>query len=315
MKKFLIRLAIFCAVPLGLLLPLSWVVDTGLKKSGHFFYSEWGDIFGGRIKANMLFMGSSRAWVHFSPVIIDSMLGTQSYNLGMDGTSLDLQFERLKMFLKHNPAPRYIVQEVSLNTTVVRAKELPHYEQFLPWLGDEDVWRIYTEKYSNVSPADRYFPLFKYNNQPFLVKEGIMSFAGHGVARAKVRGYQGQLLPWDSSFDDFVRLHPAGYALPVEDSSMQLLQEYIRFCTTNQIQLIFVYAPYYYEAERYITNLNDIKAEVSKVAASHQIPMLDYTRNYLDSSRQYFYNSQHLNKLGAELLSQQVAQDLRAYMH
>ncbi len=315
MKRFLIRLAIFCAVPLALLLPLSWVVDTGLKKSGHFFYSEWGDIFGGRIKANMLFMGSSRAWVHFSPTIIDSVLGTQSYNLGMDGTSLDLQFERLKIYLKHNPAPRYIVQEVSLNTTVVRAKELPHYEQFLPWLNDADVWHIYTEKYSNVSPADRYFPLFKYNNQLVLLKEGIMSFAGHGMARAKVRGFQGQLLPWDTSFDDFVRLHPSGYALPIEDSSLQLLQDYIQFCNDRHIQLIFVYAPYYYKAEKYITNLNYIKGEVSKVAALHQIPMLDYTRNYLDSSQQYFYNSQHLNKLGAELLSQQVAQDIRRLIH
>jgi hypothetical protein len=314
MKQFLIRLAIFCAVPLGLLLPLSWVVDTGLKKSGHFFYSEWGDIFGGRIKANMLFMGSSRAWVHFSPVIVDSILGTQSYNLGMDGTSLDLQFERLKIYLKHNPAPRYIVQEVSLNTTVVRAKELPHYEQFLPWLNDDDVWRIYTEKYSNVSPADRYFPLFKYNNQLVLLKEGIMSFAGHGVARTKERGYKGQLLSWDSSFDDFVISHPNGYALPVQDSSMQLLQEYIQYCRSRHIELIFVYAPYYYKAANYITNLNEIKDMVEQLAKTNQIPMLDYSRNYLDSSQQYFYNSQHLNKLGAELFSQQLAQDLKSFL-
>jgi len=314
MRKFVLRIILFCLVPLVLLIPLSMIVDKGLQKSRHFYFSEWNDLYAGRIQADMLFMGSSRAWVHFSPQIFDSAYHLNSYNLGLDGTTVDMQLERFHIYLRHNRKPRYIIQEVGLHTAILRQKELPQYAQLLPYLSDTAIWRIYKKQYENASLAERYFPLFKYNNQLPLIKEGILSFLGRGTAATKYKGYRGQLLSWDSSFSNFVRDNPRGYALSIDSTAIDIFKDYLKWCKEQDVKIILVYAPSYYEAGRYITNLSDIKNLISDIAAEYDVPYLDYTENYLDSNKRYFYNSQHLNKEGAEIFSRMVVRDIAPYI-
>ncbi len=314
MRKFALRIILFCLVPLLLLIPLSMIVDKGLQKSHHFFFAEWNDLFAGHIQADMLFMGSSRAWVHFSPEIFDSAYQLNSYNLGLDGTTLDMQLERLHIYMRYNRKPRYIIQEVGLNTVIARQRELPQYAQLLPYLSDTAIWRIYKQQYENASLAERYFPLFKYNNQFPLIKEGLLSFAGHGVAATKYKGYRGQLLSWDNSFSNFVRDNPKGYALKIDSQAIDIFKDYLKWCREQDITIMLVYAPYYYEADHYITNISELKKLISGIAAENNVPYLDYTHNYLDSSKRYFYNSQHLNKEGSEILSRMVVRDITPYI-
>lgn len=311
MKRFILRLLLFCCLPLGVLIPLGYMVDAGLHKSRNFMYAEWNDIFEGHIQADMLIMGSSRAWVHFSPRILDSVLGVNSYNLGMDGTSADLQFERLKIYMRYNKAPKYILQEVGLNSITTLARNLPHYQQFLPYLSDSAVWRVYKNGYKNVSVADRYFPLYKYNNQLPTIKEGILSYMGRSGTSAKYKGYEGQLRYWDSSYGNFIRNNPQKYALDVMPEAIARFKEYIHYCKDHNIKLIFVYAPFYYKAADYIANLNEVIGMIKELSVEYDVPYMDYTHNFLDSSTTYFYNSQHLNKEGSEIFSNMIAQDLK----
>ena len=74
MKRFVLRLLLFCLLPLPLLYALGKVVDSGLKRSRSLLFSEWNDIYDGKINADMLILGSSKAWVQFSPLILDTAL-------------------------------------------------------------------------------------------------------------------------------------------------------------------------------------------------------------------------------------------------
>ncbi|GAA4462586.1 hypothetical protein GCM10023093_09470 [Nemorincola caseinilytica] len=314
MKRFVYRLVLFCVLPMVALIPLAYMVDAGLQRSRSFLYAEWNDLFAGRIQADMLFMGSSRSWVHFSPQIMDSALGVNTYNLGLDGTPLDLQFERLKIYLRYNKMPKYIVQEVGLNTAMSRSKELPHYEQFLPYLADTAMWRIYSSMYPGVSVADRFFPLYKYNNQLPLIKEGIMSYLGRGVKAVKYKGYEGRLLTWDNAFDEMVRQNPNGMSLAIEPEAIALLNEYVQFCKDNGVRLILVYSPCYYEATAFIKNMDQVMGVLRDMSVKYEVPLLDHTHTYIDSNKAYFYNSQHLNKQGSELFSRMLAQQIAPYI-
>ena len=83
-----------------------------MKKSNtHAFreYPVWNDIHSGNINADLLIMGSSRAWRHIDPNVLEDSLELSSYNLGMDGQHLPMQLWRYETLLKKNHAPRVIV--------------------------------------------------------------------------------------------------------------------------------------------------------------------------------------------------------------
>lgn len=69
----------------------------------------WNDIYESKIDVDIAIYGSSRAWVHVDPEIIDSVLNTSSYNLGMDGYPFHMQYYRHKEYFKYNQKPKTII--------------------------------------------------------------------------------------------------------------------------------------------------------------------------------------------------------------
>jgi hypothetical protein len=311
MKKFILRLLLFCLAPLPLLYLLAYIVDKGLQKSRYTYYSEWNDLFNGKINADVLIMGSSRAWVHFSPKIIDSILHVNSYNIGIDASSIGLQYQRLQLYLEHNRKPKYIIQEVNFVSTFLGYHTLPGAQQFLPYLKYPLVWKIVTEHNSTFGPADRYFPLFKYNNEFVLIKEGILSYFGHGAKDVKYKGYCGRDLAWDSSFYYYKRSNPAGVDDPIDSAMVDTFKSYLNFCKANGIKVILVNPPSYIEALNYENNYKDFLAIYDSFSREYQIPFYNYVNDSLDYDRNNFYNSQHMNRQAAEIFCTRFALELK----
>lgn len=169
MKTFILRLLFFCLAPLPVLFLFQHIVDKGLQKSRYYYFSEWNDLFDGKINADLLITGASRAWVQVSPKILDSTLHINSYNLGIDGTTFKIQYARFRMYLQHNKKPKYVLQEVGYTSTLVKSTQLPATQQFLPYLNDSAVWQIVSTASNPLDNLDRYFPMYKYNNELPLV--------------------------------------------------------------------------------------------------------------------------------------------------
>ena len=314
MKKFTIRLLLFCLAPVPLLYLAQYVIDTGLQRSRHFFYSEWNDLFNGKINADMLICGSSRAWVQISPRILDSNLHINSYNLGMDGSPFSIQFARLKLYLKHNTKPKYIIQEVGYTSTLVKYNELPTPQQFLPYLSDPEIWKVTQGSNMPFSPVDRYFPLYKYNNELPLIKEGLLSYIGKGVKSTKYKGYEGRTMVWDSSFHYFKLSNPGGKVWPIHEGAVAEFRQYLELCKANDIKVIMVYPPAFIESLDFIVNKAEILDVYTKFAAEYHIPFLNHMYDSLNYSRANFYNSQHLNKAGSEVFTHELAEEIRQYV-
>ena len=312
MKKFIIRLLIFLLL-LPLLYLATYLADTGLKKSRYLNYAEWNDLFDGKINADVLIMGTSRAWKHVSPQILDTALHVNSYNLGMDGAAFDLQYDRFRLYLMHNKKPEYILQEVGF-PTFTSSEEAQYFEQYIPWLSDPVIWNIAKRHCPSIGVAERYFPLYKYNNQLPLLGEGIRSYFGKGVAAMKYKGYQGVAASWDSSFYLFKQHNPAGITIQIDPGAVKQFDEYLHYCDQNNIKVILFYAPTYYQFVPYLLNYTAIKEMIANLALKNHVPFLDYSTDSISYNKGLFYNSQHLNKKGSEVFSNQLAKDVAKYI-
>ncbi len=85
------------------------------------------------MSSDVIIQGNSRAVHHIDPKILDSVLYIDSYNLGMDGCSFNLQYARFKIFEKYNKKPKLIIQSVGVlsRTTVLPPHFLPYIQEDL----------------------------------------------------------------------------------------------------------------------------------------------------------------------------------------
>ena len=311
MKRFIYNLLLFCLLPLPVLYGLQLIVDSGLKKSNHLLYAEWNDIYNGEINADLIVMGSSRAELQISPTILDRNLKLETYNLGISAWTFPMQYARFKIYLKHNAKPRYIVHSLDLQM-FSRREDLFNYQQFLPYLNDDDIKSAAKGYKGEFGPAQYYFPMFKYNGNLDLAAAGFLEFFNIAESRrVSVKGYREQDLKWDGSFETFKKKFPGGYTHAFDEKVVGEFDEYLKYCHENDIKVILVFSPEYIELHPLITNRKEIMSVFEGFSKKYDVPYLDYSNHPIALNKTYFYNSEHLTKEGAELFSEVLAQDLK----
>src|SRR5690606_8473940 len=111
MRLFLYKLALFLLPFLILSYPLDLVLSNYLSQSngstGEIEVMK--QIYNGTIDSDIAIYGSSRAWVHVNPEILQDSLHQTAYNFGVDAHNFWLQYLRHLEYLKHNRRPSSII--------------------------------------------------------------------------------------------------------------------------------------------------------------------------------------------------------------
>ncbi len=280
-----------------LLIGLDTFISYKLRHSNDRRFIVWTEIAEKKINADLLIMGSSRAWVQFSPEILDTILDVNSYNLGIDGSHIDRQIMRYDFYKLYNPKPHVILHNIDF-ISVLASKVGYEREQFFPYFTNKNMVSVI--KREPFTWAERNLPYARYYGYQDLLK----NYANHKDTLYK--GYCGQEQYWNGSlFSSIDSLH-----FNCDESLKAMLVDYVQEVKNDSINLIFVYAPFYIEAVKKVDNLNEMYSTFDSIAKAYDVPILDYTYSYLSSDTTYFYNASHLNKQGAELFSTMLANDL-----
>lgn len=310
MKKFIKKLSLFGLVTLLVLAVVDVWVSYGLRKSTSNTMYTLNKIFDGKLGTDLVINGSSKALVHFSPAILDSVLNVNSYNLALDGTEFLVQNTQYNLLLKHNKPPKYVIQTVS-SGTLVKNIEIRNQVQFAPYINVSEV-RNLAKKYEGFECYDYYMPFVRYTGEYEQIVDGCASAFGlHLKNTAKYKGYAPRVAQWDSSFAEFKEMNSKGIRWDFDSLSISLFRQFLEANKQKGIQVFLVYPPTYYEFHSYLTNRQGILAFYKNTADEYDVPFLDYSDCYLSRDKSLFYNSQHLNKTGAELFTHLVAEDIK----
>lgn len=307
-KIFWKKIALLAIVPLAIMYGFAYQVDKGLQQSHHRYYAEWNDLFLGKINADVLILGSSRAEYHISPKILDSMLHINSYNLGMSGWHFDMQYARYQLYRVHNKKPKTIILNVDLYGFAKR-KDVVDPKQFLPYLQEPILRQTLAGHKGDFDWKDDYLPLYKYRGDLHLFFEGL-----YPVRQTdKYKGYIGNDLVWNKDFEAFKKKYSKkGVKYTLSPSFKKMLDGFAADCQREGIKLILLYAPEYYEVQPLYKNKQVFVDYWKATALKYKATFLDYTNDSLCFQRRYFYNSQHLNKHGSELFTAKLAHTMQA---
>ena len=161
--------------------------------------------------------------------------------------------------------------------------------------------------------SDLYIPLAKYRSNPSSIIVGIKLFFGMKISNDDlyVRGYQARPRIWGNDFEKFIKSKKT-FNIHVTPQLIQEFKDLILFCKKNKIKLYFIYAPEYIKVQPYYINRPSIFNYYKTASTLYKIPFIDYSNDTISYNTKYFYNSEHLNKIGSETFTKKLANDIAA---
>ena len=300
MKRFLQAVLMVLGVLMVISIPFDYLFSNYLiTYSKAQKYVGWNDIIYDSINADLVVLGSSRAWVQYDTYIIDSMLQTNSYNLGIDGSPLNRQMLKYKIY-SHFQSKSPKVMIVNIDFWSVSRRTGYQRDQFFPYLLNRYTRNEFI-KDEPFSIGELFLPMFRY------YKQGVYSvYLESNIDHNLFKGYAGMDWEWDGS--GFSRI--SSFHFNKDEAVAKEFDDFLKELKNQKVRIVFVCAPLYFGITKIVDNLFEYYETIQSYSDKYEIPILDYFNYYLSYDTTYFYNAMHLNKTGAELFTIQLCHDL-----
>jgi hypothetical protein len=309
MSRPVLKILLFFSICGAIAVALHLMISLGLENIKTSDLGAFNRAMRGQVNADIVISGSSRAYCHYDPSIISEITGKKTFNLARDGSHTDLELGVLKAYLKHNKKPALIIQNLDMHTFVPTPKdEIPKPTQYIPYLDQPEIYNMIR----GINPGAwkwKAIPLYGYvvEDVNFGWLQGFKGLLGRNSPEDHIDGYFPADRQWNKDFDRFKMKHPNGVGFQVDPRGVQVVEELISICKTNGIQLALVYSPQYYEMLDLVTNRAEVFTAFREISERTGTPFWDYTQASYCHDKKYFYNSQHLNRTGAEIFSRELS--------
>ncbi len=249
---------------------------------------------------SLLFMGSSRCLHHYVPSIFEKELGLSCYNAADWGIKNIYYHYGLLGNILSRYTPKVIIFEI-------------HPCDFLstPFSGKERAGSL--APYCGMSEAcdemlrlsGKYWPyklswVYRYAGSfPNLITGKL------GSMDRNLKGWK----PMDGVLDT-AGIKAEEYPFPIDEERIGLLERFIKDCQDKNIKLYMIVSP------MYICSKDDIFKIPRELAVKHNVPFINHYRDTTFVRHpDLFYDFGHLNRKGAEIYSEIIAQQLQADLY
>ena len=307
MKKFLIHIGIGVIVVYLAFLGMDTLITNNLHHSEARMFRNWNEVFYDTTHYDLLISGSSRAWVFYNPMILDSALNVNTYNLGLDGHGITTQVARYHAYRTTHPKPKCIVQTIDFFT--LQPSNKFEREQFLPYLMFDGLFDEIDEE-EGFSYIDKYVPFVRYIGYRDVIFEGI------GLSNDIVRYsdlYKG-FATSDACWDPSIPYTTDSLMFMCEEKPKEVFESFIKELRENNIEVVLAYGPIYRGRMDKEPSEEEKKmyAYFWDCAERYGCHILNYLWDDICASTEYFYNATHVNAKGSKIVSEKLAHDLNS---
>ena len=287
---------------------LDLLISTGLHGISTSRFGVWNRIVDGNIDAQILITGSSRALNHFDPRPIQARIGYTAFNIGLNGSQTDMQLARFRTYLRHNEKPLLLIHNLDLFSFQITHGGVYDPGQYVPYIREEPIYHA-LKRINPESWKSKYLPLYGYavEDLRFSWLDGLRAALGSVPQEDHVLGFMPRDLQWTGDFERFKASHRDGLRVEVEPAGVRELEELLQLCHQERIPVLLVYSPEYREMQSMTSNRAEIFEQFRVLSARFGAVFWDYSDSPMSGNRDLFYNSQHLNSVGASAFSAELA--------
>lgn len=308
------RLVLFFGLAGLLAIGLHLLIGAGLKRVKTGDGGAFNRAMTGRVNAQVIIGGSSRAFRGYDPRIIGAMTGKTAFNLARNASHTDVQLAVLQAYLRHNAKPELVVENLDVHSFALTPRdEIFAPFQYVPYLSERPLYQALLQINPRVWKW-KYIPLYGYVVEDVNLGwlSGLRGLTGLNPREDDFDGFCPMNKAWNSDFDLFKAMHPDGVGFDVSSNGVRVLEELIQTCQSKDIGIVLVYSPQYCKMLDMVTNRAEIFAKFREIADRYHVPFWDYSESEFSKNRDLFYNSQHLNAIGAEAFTRDVGKRLQS---
>lgn len=308
------KVIFFFALVTVLAFAIDAAISFSLRRVTTSKFGAFNQVVAGRVNADVVISGSSRALVHYDPRVIQEVTGRTAFNLGMNGVPIDVQLGVLKTYLRRNKKPAMVIQNLEAFTfEATRKGEIYDPAMYVPYLSEPDLYQALVA----IDPVVwkwRHIPLYGYavEDMNFTWARAALATLGAQPQEDYFLGFNPRYLNWTEDFESFQRSVKDGVSYRIEPGGIAALEEVMRLCKEQGIRCVISYSPEYAGIQAMQKNRAEIFAKFRELAAKHGAEFWDFSDSPLCQSTANFYNSQHLNAAGAAKFSLAVAQRVKS---
>lgn len=295
MRLFLKRFAIFLCLMALFASVVDFLFSRRAQQAARPSIEGWYNLMYGKFDADCIIMGSSRAKNHIVPDVLDSVLNTSYYNLGMSGTRIKQQLAAYDLYRIRHRKPDTILFCIDV-FTLIPSSRIADRSQYFPFFWD----RAFRKKlFPIIHPtfSERFIPLYRYYS-------GEVTDLLTRYPKNLKKGYFPIDDPWLSPQIDSVPFDIDGHLQAV-------FEQFLDKAERERTQLVFILPPLYYEKARRIRDLDRMLGYYTDIGKKYHIPLLNYYFSDVSRDSSHFADPNHLNELGAMVFSDTLARDLK----
>jgi len=280
----------------ALLYGLRYLHYKGLLKQTAGYYDKYNTAFLKKNDFNILFLGSSRAEMHYDTKLFDSLTGLNSFNLSLAGANPQIAFAALKTYLQKSKAPRYLVYEVDYHYVKYKSDQIKEFNNYFPYLSEPEL----RAQFNKVDSRMDHFYYNPYYSFPFTGLKNL-STSLHGwlnipnqIDSLYYKGYFKESLRPHLTFK-----HVTPYSTFFNISDRNYLDSIISICKQHNTQITLVSSPIFGGGKIDLINKDQVIKQLSNIAKTNKIQYYDLSSLSFCNNRKLFVDHYHLNHFGA----------------
>jgi hypothetical protein len=251
--------------------------------------------------ADILIFGSSRAMHHYNPDIISDSLQMSCFNAGYDGQSILCHKAFLDVIIGRY-TPKVIILDVNTGELDISEKSYDMLSVLNPYVKRHPIlWETVKMRspFEKIKHLSRVYP---YNSVLGRTVMGNLNFKTRDVTENGFYAIKGILI--DS-------LKEVTYKeVLLDDNKINAFNQFLSDCTRRGITVYIVKSP----AFQYETNNSNSMAYIIAACEQQQIPFISYQNREDFADNRLFRDPTHLNDIGADKFSSDIAHFLNLTM-
>jgi hypothetical protein len=239
-------------------------------------------------------MGSSRAMHHYNPEIISDSLGMTCFNAGWDGQGILYHKALLDVIMKRH-IPKIVILDVNMNELDESKSSydnlflLNPYVRKYPVLWDE----LRLKPFENIKHLSSIYP---FNSLLAKIIKGNSSFQNENI---KDNGF----MPLSGVWNDDIKETKYSREKTLDTKKREIFNTFIDKCQATGIKVYVVASPIFEKTTNNSISINYIANKCQK----EKISFISYQNNNKFIDNRLFRDPLHLNDVGANILSSDIA--------
>lgn len=292
MKKIIIKLTIFFA--LLTLLDLSMGLFFSLYPYAKGEYIEKIHTIMTKETPELLIIGSSRAFHHYNPNMIEDSLQLSAYNAGIDGEGIVIGYGLTKG-ISQRSFPKYIICDIIPKFDLYdRGFHKVSLNYFYPYIKNDGIKNLIFK----FNPDDRFKLIsnsYRLNSSLFPLMKSII----------KEYRYDKGFYPFYNTINVAYYKHEKSYIGIINPMKEKILRQFIEEALASNCMVVFAISPVFRggDISEYSTEIDIIK--------EYNLPILNHLNDKrIIDNQNYFQDGDHLNVNGANEYSKIIISEL-----